>query len=165
MTDPTISTIDGLPALVVLDGGWRDEYAQIISDDGLEALSIMVFGDDLSFLRELTSLRGLVLNAGEVRDLSILEQLTDLKTLTLNVPSRPRMKLDFTVFERLTRLGMYWNLGFESVFACRGLKDLFVFGPPDPDLERFGQLTSLRRLEFSRVAVSSPFAEQGGSSR
>src|SRR3954447_25824452 len=99
--------MDGLPALVVPKGGWRDEYANVIEAHGLAVLSIMVRGDDLSFLEGL-SLRGLVLNAGEVRDLSPLLGLP-LEPLTLNTPSKPRLKLAFGEFPALRTLRMYWN--------------------------------------------------------
>lgn len=147
---PTIGEIDGLPALVVLEGGWRDEYSGVIETHGLAVLSIMVRGDDLSFLERLPSLRGLVLNAGEVRDLSPIQALGALETLTLNTPSKPRMELDFKAFGALETLRMYWNPGFESVFACESLRSLWMFGPPDADLARFGALPSLRRLELSQ---------------
>ncbi len=91
-----------------------------------------------------------MLNAGEVRDLSVLESLGSLETLTLNTPGKPRMPLDFGAFAALETLRMYWNPGFESVFGCSSLRSLWVFGPPDPDLARFGELTGLRRLEFSQ---------------
>jgi hypothetical protein len=113
-------------------------------------LSIALRGDDLSFLERLPGLRGLVLNAGEVRDLAPVAALRGLETLTLNTASKPRMALDFTAFERLRTLRMYWNAGFESVFACQSLESLFVFGPPDADLTRFGELATLRRLELSQ---------------
>jgi hypothetical protein len=154
---PTISEIDGLPALVVLEGGWRDEYANVIEAHSLAVLSIMVRGDDLSFLGRLPGLRGLVLNAGAVRDLSAVQALASLETLTLNTPSKPRLSLDFGAFPLLERLRMYWNPGFESVFSCRRLETLFVFGPPDADLARFGEMSGLKRLELSqgRKLVSS----------
>lgn len=147
---PTIGEIDGLPALVVLEGGWRDEYAAVIEAHDLAVLSIMVRGEDLSFLERLPSLRGLVLNAGEVRDLSPVQGLGALETLTLNTPSKPRLELDFTAFAGLTTLRMYWNPGLASVFASPSLRSLFVFGPPDADLARFGALPALRRLEVSQ---------------
>jgi len=150
LTQPTVGEIDGLPALVVLEGGWRDEYANVIEAHGLTVLSIMVRGGDLSFLSALPKLRGLVLNAGEARDLSPVQALAGLETLTLNVSSKPRMELDFGAFDLLERLRMYWNPGFESVFIARRLESLFVFGPPDADLGRFGALTGLRRLELSQ---------------
>jgi internalin A len=150
LTKPTIGEIDGLPALVVLEGGWREEYANVIEAHDLAVLSIMVRGDDLSFLARVPGLRGLVLNAGEVRDLAPVSALRDLETLTLNTASKPRMSLDFAAFERLRTLRMYWNAGFESVFACQTLESLFVFGPPDADLTRFGGISSLRRLELSQ---------------
>lgn len=145
---PTIADIDGLRALVVLEGGWRDEYEERLQD--LEALSISVRGDDLSFLERVPHLRGLVLNAGEARDLSPVAALRGLETLTLNVAAKPRIELDLSAFAALRTLRMYWNPGFESVFACRSLESLYVFGPPDPDLARFGQLPHLRRLELSQ---------------
>lgn len=145
---PTIADIDGLRALVVLEGGWRDEYEARLQD--LEALSISVRGDDLSFLERVPHLRGLVLNAGEARDLSPVAALRGLETLTLNVAAKPRIELDLSAFAALRTLRMYWNPGFESVFACRSLESLYVFGPPDPDLARFGQLPHLRRLELSQ---------------
>jgi hypothetical protein len=147
---PKVGEIDGLPALVVLEGGWRDEYADMIASRGLAVLSIMVRGDDLSFLERLPGLRGLVLNAGEVRDLSAVQSLLRLETLTLNTPAKPRLSLDFGAFPLLERLRMYWNPGFESVFSCRRLETLWVFGPPDADLTRFGGMSGLRRLELSQ---------------
>ena len=36
------------------------------------------------------------------------------------------------------------------MFACATLESLFVFGPPDADLARFGALRALRRLELSQ---------------
>jgi internalin A len=147
---PTIGEIDGLPALVVLEGSWRDEYADTMRRHGLAVLSIMVRGDDLSFLARVPELRGLVLNAGEVRDLSAVAGLARLETLTLNTPARPRMELDFGAFPLLERLRMYWNAGFESVFSARRLESLWVFGPPDADLARFGEIVGLRRLELSQ---------------
>jgi internalin A len=135
---------------VVLEGGWHDEYADVIEAHGLAVLSIMVRGDDLSFLGRVPRLRGLVLNAGEVRDLSPAQALSGLETLTLNTPSKPRMELDFGAFPLLERLRMYWNPGFESVFSCGRLETLWVFGPPDADLSRFGGMAGLRRLELSQ---------------
>jgi hypothetical protein len=142
---PTIGEIDGLPALVVLEGGWRDEYAALMRERGLAVLSIMVPGDDVSFLSGL-DLRGLVLNAGSVRDLSPLLGLP-LETLTLNTPAKPRLALDLGAFPTLRTLRMYWNPGF-SLDGSR-VESLFVFGPPDPDLARFSSLP-LRRLELSQ---------------
>ncbi len=147
---PTIGEIDGLPALVVLEGGWRDEYANVIDSHELAVLSIAVRGDDLTFLQRLPALRGLVLNAGEARDLSPVQALHALETLTLNTPGKPRMTLDFGAFAHLRTLRMYWNPGFDSVFDCATLESLFVFGPPDEDLARFGRLPRLRRLELSQ---------------
>jgi internalin A len=158
---PKIGEIDGLPALVVLEGGWRDEYADVIEAHGLAVLSITVRGDDLSFLARVPALRGLVLNAGEVRDLSPVQALGMLETLTLNTPAKPRMELDFGAFPLLERLRCYWNPGFESVFSCGRLETLWVFGPPDRDLSRFGAMAGLRRLELSqgRKLVSTAGAE------
>jgi internalin A len=147
---PTIGEIDGLPALVVLEGGWRDDYADVIDSHDLAVLSIAVRGDDLAFLERLPALRGLVLNAGEARDLSPVQKLHALETLTLNTPGKPRMTLDFSAFAHLRTLRMYWNPGLESVFDCTSLESLFVFGPPDADLARFGRLPRLRRLELSQ---------------
>jgi hypothetical protein len=162
---PAIGEIDGLPALVVLEGGWRDEYAKAIESHGLAVLSIMVRGDDLSFLERVPGLRGLVLNAGEVRSLAAVESLRGLETLTLNTPSKPRMELDFGAFPALRTLRMYWNPGFESVFAAASLESLFVFGPPDPDLRRFGALRGLRRLELSQGRTLASTAGVGAGVR
>lgn len=144
-----IGEVDGLPALVVLEGGWKDAYADVLAREGLSVLSIAVRGEDLSFLSKVPDLRGLVLNAGEVRDLSALEALRGLETLTLNTPSRPKLPLDFGSFPSLRVLRMYFNPGFESVFDRTSLESLWVFSPPDPDLSRFGALPALRRLELS----------------
>ncbi len=146
---PRVGEVDGLPALVVLEGGWKDSYARDMAAQGLSVLSIAVRGNDLSFLSRVPDLRGLVLNAGEVRDLSALEGLGSLETLTLNTPARPKLPLDFGSFPSLRVLRMYWNAGFESVFGCASLESLWVFSPPDPDLARFGTLPALRRLELS----------------
>ena len=162
---PTIGEIDGLPALVVLEGGWRDEYASMIEAHGLAVLSIAIRDDDLSFLERLPDLRGLVLNAGAVRDLSPVQGLTALETLTLNTSAKPRMPLDFGAFGRLRTLRMYWNAGFDSVFGCATLESLFVFGPPDEDLTRFGALTGLRRLELSQGRRLESTAGVGASVR
>jgi internalin A len=159
----TIGEIDGLPALVVLEGGWRDEYARTISEQGLEVLSIRE--DDLSFLAQLPRLRGLVLNAGGVRDLGPVQELHGLETLTLNTPAKPRLDLDFTAFGSLRTLRMYWNPGFASVFGCATLESLFVFGPPDADLTRFGTLPRLRRLELSQGRRLTSTAGVGGNVR
>jgi internalin A len=159
---PTIGEIDGLPALVVLEGGWRDEYASVIEAHSLAVLSITVRGDDLSFLARVPRLRGLVLNAGEVRDLSAVAGLTHLETLTLNTASKPRMDLDLASFEALRTLRMYWNPGLESVFAATALESLFVFGQPDADLTRYGSLPNLRRLELSQGRKLLSTAGVGG---
>jgi internalin A len=146
---PKISEIDGLPALIVLNGGWRPEYAHTMEREGLTALSIRVPDDRIDFLRALPDLRGLTLSAWEARDLQPLEGLTNLEVLTLNLPKRPRLSLDFNAFPSLRSLAVYWNPGFESLFSCGGLERLWMFGPPDGDLERFADLQSLRRLEVS----------------
>ncbi|WP_028063370.1 hypothetical protein [Solirubrobacter soli] len=159
----TIGEIDGLPALVVLEGGWRDEYARTISERGLEVLSIRE--DDLSFLAQVPRLRGLVLNGGGVRDLSPVARLGALETLTLNTPSKPKLPLDFGAFGALKTLRMYWNPGFESVFDCGSLESLFVFGPPDADLTRFGAFGRLRRLELSQGRKLTSTAGLGASVR
>jgi hypothetical protein len=145
-----VGDVDGLPALVVLEGGWKDSYADVMAAEGLSVLSIAVRGDDLSFLARLPDLRGLVLNAGEVRDLAPVEALGRLETLTLNTPTTPKLPLDFGAFEALRILRMYWNAGFASVFSCATLESLYVFSQPDPDLSRYGALGALRRLELSQ---------------
>ena len=117
-----IGEVDGLPALVVLEGGWKDAYADVLAREGLSVLSIAVRGEDLSFLSKVPDLRGLVLNAGEVRDLSALEALRGLETLTLNTPSRPKLPLDFGSFPSLRVLRMYFNPGFESVYDRTSLE-------------------------------------------
>ena len=142
--------VDGLPALVVPEGGWKDAYADVMASQGLSVLSIAVRGDDLSFLARVPELRGLVLNAGEVRDLSAVQALGGLETLTLNTPTKPKLPLDFTAFPALRVLRMYWNAGFESVFGCAALESLYVFSQPDADLSRYGALGALRRLELSQ---------------
>jgi internalin A len=119
--------------------------------------------DDLSFLAQLPSLRGLVLNGGGVRDLSPVERLHGLETLTLNTPAKPKLPLDFSAFGSLKTLRLYWNPGFESVFSCTTLESLFVFGPPDPDLARFGALPRLRRLELSQGRKLTSTAGVGAS--
>jgi internalin A len=162
---PTIGEIDGLPALVVLEGGWRDEYANVIEAHGLAVLSIAIRDGDLSFLSRLPALRGLVLNAGAVRDLSPVGELRRLETLTLNTPAKPRLELDFASFPALRTLRMYWNPGFESVFGCAAMESLFVFGPPDADLARFGTLPRLRRLELSQGRKLASTAGVGASVR
>jgi hypothetical protein len=146
---PKIAEIRDRPALVVPAGGWRDEYAELMRREKVNVLSIRVADQDVAFLQRIPDLRGLVLNAGAVRDLTPISLLRDLETLTLNVPHKPRLALDFSKFQKLVQLGMYWNPGFESVFNCRSLEELFVFAPPDHDLARFGELTDLRRLELS----------------
>ena len=151
MTQPTIGEIDGLPALVVLEGGWRDEYANVIEAHGLAVLSIMVRGGDLSFLSALPKLRGLVLNAGEARDLSPVQALhgagdADAQHLLQAAHGAGLRR----VRRCCERLRMYWNPGFESVFTARRLESLFVFGPPDADLAPLRRLTGLRRLELSQ---------------
>jgi hypothetical protein len=138
--------IGGLPGLFVERGEWEPWYADIIDREGLTALSIRVWRDDLTFLDQLPQLRGLVLNAWEVRDLSIVERLAELEYLVLNTPRRPRLPLNFSAFLRLRSLSVIWNPGFESLFSCRGLETLTVSSPPDGDLERFGDFAALRRL-------------------
>jgi len=146
---PFVSERTGLQTLVLATAGWKDEYLEVIHSERVQALAIRVPDDGLSFLGRLTELRGLTLSAGSVRQLATLEALTELEDLTLNTLHRPKMPVDFGAFSKLKRLGIYWNPGFESVFACEQLQSLFMFGPPDADLTRFGGLQGLRRLEFS----------------
>src|SRR4051794_29198478 len=147
---PRVADIDGHRCLVVARGGWEAEYRQWIDRQGLTGLSIRVSDGDAEFLRDLPHLRVLVLSAGEVRDLRAVESLRDLESLTLNTPRRPKLALDFSAFPRLASFGGYWNDGFPSLFDCRRLARLFVFGPPDVDLTRFGALTTLERLELGQ---------------
>jgi hypothetical protein len=146
----TVGEIDGLPALVIHEGGWRDEYADVIAQRELAVLSIRVLDGDLSFLARVPQLRGLVVTSGAVRDLSPVQALTRLETLTLNVPAKPRLELDFGAFPLLETVRMYWNPGLASITGHGRVSSLFVFGPPDADLERFSGMAGLRRLEFSQ---------------
>jgi hypothetical protein len=73
--------------LAVATGGWKDEYLEVIGRKRVEALAIGVPDDDLSFLGQLTDLRGLTLNSGSVRQLANLQALTKLEDLTLNTPT------------------------------------------------------------------------------
>jgi internalin A len=134
--------------------------------DGVQvSVLLSIREDDVSFLAQIPSLRGLVLNGGGVRDLSPVQALGALETLTLNTPAKPKLPLDFAAFPALKTLRMYWNAGFESVFGCESLEALFVFGPPDPDLARFGTLPRLRRLEVSQGRKLVSTAGVGGSVR
>lgn len=149
MSQGEVAEIDGFRALVLLESSWDRSVLRRIDEERLDALSVRVEGTEVDFLRGFPHLKGLVLNAGRARDLSVLHELSDLETLTLNIPSRPRLQLDFSAFPRLRRLGLYWNPGFESISALANLEELFVFNPPDPDLGRFATLGALRRLELS----------------
>ncbi len=152
MTEPIVRFVDldGARTLLVQSGGWREEYANLIHEQQLTGLSLALRDEvNVDFLCRLPNLEVLVVT-GDVRDLRAISHLQDLRTLTLNVPSRPKIPLDLASLPRLTDLGCYWNDGFSSLFDCAGLRNLFLFNPPDVDLSRIGTLTSLERLELSQ---------------
>jgi hypothetical protein len=166
VTTPTISEIDGLPALVVLEGGWRDKYANVIEAHELVVLSITVRGDGVSFLERLPGLRGLVvLNAGSIGDLSPVASLTQLETLASSRSDcgstsssnaaiescRKLATLDAVAGRPLTRLKVANCGDIASLAPLRGMDELEEFFAWESTRSVDGDLSVLAALPRPRA--------------
>lgn len=146
-----VRELQGVSTLVVVER-WRAEFVDEAVARGVRGLSIRVTAEaDLDVLGDLPELELLVVQAGtQIRDLSAIEELRSLWRLSLALPSRPKLPLDLTSLPLLRDLGITWNPGFESLFACTGLEVLNIANPPDVDFGRFAPLSGLKKLVVSQ---------------
>lgn len=134
----------------VLTEPWTSRCAEVMRNEGAEYLRLnRTLGaryHDLTFLADLTALRGVEIYDHTVDDVSPLLELGQIELLGLECRFR---KIDFAAhFPDLRFASFSWRPGCETLFNCRSLEFLFPARFPFEDLTPLSQLSSLRRLHI-----------------
>lgn len=144
---------------LVLKDSWSDDFIDVIKTENVSVLRLtesMGWKEkDISFLEKLQGigLRGVEVYAWDVKDITPLQYLPELEYIGLQ--SEFTKAPDFSAFENLTHLFLFWRLKAKTVFDCFGLKLLNVVNYPDADFKNLKNMTGLRRLQItSRKLVS-----------
>lgn len=132
---------------------WNDETARAAAEAGIVGLSVGPANSDLSFLKDLSHLRGLsYLHDGA--DIGPIHHLTNLKTLGMYNMRGP--KVDFTCFPNLEKCNLgLWSPTVSRVFEARSLRELCLDGLPNKHLSGIANLTELRRLTIFSGSIET----------
>lgn len=89
----------------------------------------------------------------DLKDVRGIHALANLRELSLD--THPSVPIDFSALPRLERLFFRWRPGSDSLFASASLRSLYLYGYPDRDLSRIGQLGTLEDLTVNSRKVAS----------
>jgi hypothetical protein len=132
---------------LILKGEWHSRMADVMRIEGISAMSISGYagwkGVDLDFLREVPFLERLSLIVLNRVNIDGIYSLHDLKDFSIGYNKK---RIDFTKFQSLERASLSWSTGYESLFACKSLRDVAIARLPEdrvPSLSRLSKLESL----------------------
>ncbi len=157
---------NGIGKVLILKGAWSDEVSVYMQDNGISALrltdSFGFKGHDLSFLPELSFLRGLELYCWDAKGIKIIESLPQLELLGLQYKST--QKIDLSAFSKLRVALITWSKGLGSLLELTSLEKLNIQNYPHSNLEPITSMVTLKQLYLtSRKLESLKGIEQLGS--
>lgn len=143
---------DWLPGqCMVLRGPWRDEFRPVI--DGKSVLSLRLSrsmgwrAQEIDFVADIPSLRGMEIYHSDIRDISALWALKKLEHIGLECNFNRAG--DFTQFPKLARCFIRWRSNARTVLHARALQHLNVIGYPYSNLKPLNALNKLKILKLT----------------
>ena len=150
---------DGFGPCLVLKGPWSDSYIDVIRKKNISVLRLtesMGWREkSITFLERLQGLglRGVEIYAWDVKDITPLQYLPELEYIGLQTEFTKAP--DFSEFQDLTHIFLFWRSQAKTVFACDSLSLLNIVNYPSEDLKDIQKMSGLRRLQLtSRKLVS-----------
>jgi hypothetical protein len=148
---------DGFGKVFIPHGPWQPLFAEIVSREQIAVVRLSAAmgwqGTDLSFLAQLTELRGIEIYAWDIRDASVISKLSTLRLVGLQADLRTR--IDLALLPALEVVKATWKKAIDSVFACKTLRYLNLVNYPAADLSSVAGMTSLTRLALTSRHLSS----------
>ncbi|PIE46533.1 MAG: hypothetical protein CSA42_08050 [Gammaproteobacteria bacterium] len=143
--------------VMVLTGSWEKAYSKIIGSQKIFALRLSESAgwksDDLSFVAELTQLRGIEIYSWKVKDIKPIQDLINIESIGLQCEFEEQ--IDFSVFNNLIDCHLMWRPKCESLFSCTSLKTLNIDKYPYQDFIGLKSLTLLERLQITSRKLES----------
>lgn len=142
---------------LVLTAPWEEGFKSVIEQENISVLRLSQSagwkGDNISFLSELSGLRGVEVYAWGIKDLTPLQSVVGLEYLGLQCEFTKAP--DFSIFENLKICKLVWRPKAKTVFSCSGLSLLNIVNYPSEDLNDIKHMQALERLQLtSRKLVS-----------
>jgi len=150
---------DGFGSCLVLQQMWSNDFVDLIKKENISVLRLSESagwkGKDISFLEQLqgTDLRGVEVYAWDVKDLTPLQYLPRLETIGLQAEFTKAP--DFSTFNNLTHLFLYWRPKAITVFGCSGLQRLNIVNYPLEDLKKLNNIAGLKHLQLTSKKLLS----------
>ena len=150
---------DGFGPCLVLKGPWSDFYMDVIRNKNIAVLRLTESmgwkGKNISFLEKLhgLGLRGVEIYAWEVKDITPLQYLPELEYIGLK--TKFTKAPDFSIFQSLTHVLLFWRPKAKTVFDCDGLRLLNIVNYPSKDLKDIQKMSGLRRLQLTSKKLVS----------
>ena len=139
-----------------LRSSWDTKIAEVMRQRGIRELELNYAkgfaGRDVSFLREMTWLQGLVLTHRTLEDDSPVQELHGLRLLELNTYCQN--PIEFAQFPELEECALEWRRGATSLFQCNSLQRLFVNAYSGKVADSFGKLRNLTELSIANGSLS-----------
>ncbi|MCK5581621.1 MAG: hypothetical protein KAJ18_10165 [Candidatus Omnitrophica bacterium] len=126
-------------------------------------------GSDLSLLKDIKQLRSFELIDYQASDISVINELIELRSLKIN--SSRNDVIDCSNFSNLEEISLEWFPNAKSLFDCVSLKSIFVnsckienltvfnklhnlevLRLKSPNIERIGDISSLKNLKFIELS-------------
>lgn len=142
---------------LVLTAPWSGGIKSIIEKENISVLrlsqSVGWKGDDISFLKELPSLRGVEVYSWGVKDLTPLQSLKELEYLGLQCEFSKAP--DFSDFKSLKICKLLWRPKAKTIFSCSSLSLLNIVNYPSGDLTDIESMKDLQRLQLTSKKLVS----------
>jgi Leucine-rich repeat (LRR) protein len=144
----------------VIGSPWNDQIAEAVKSKACVELELNHAkgwkGEDLSFLAAMPELRAISILDFKIKSVVPVHHLHELRSLEIitycNTP------ISFSSFPHLESCSLEWRRGSDSLFACRGLRDLFLNKCVCSDLMKFKSLSKLESLAM----LNSPLVSLSG---
>jgi hypothetical protein len=144
------------PRLVVT-GAWNPSIRNVLLSEGIRELMLNYArgweGADLSFLRDLDELIGLVLIHRTLSDDSVVQELHQLRQLQLSTSCSNA--IDFSKLHFLEDCALRWRYGINDLFQSRIMQRLYISDSPDQTFEKYSRLGALESLSLSGGSLES----------
>lgn len=142
---------------MVLTGPWKNAYKLILDRENVSVLRLsqsMGWQDkDISFVSNLTNLRGIEVYAWDIKDISPIQDLVDLEFIGLECGFTKG--IDFSIFPNLNICKLRWRAKAKSLFSCSSLRELNVINYPNSDLTALVEMKYLERLQLTSRSLLS----------
>jgi len=103
-------------------------------------------GETLDFLAEAGALDALEVIDMTIRDIGGIHRQSSL--IRLKLSTYDKSPVDLSAFPRLESCFLEWRTGADSVFSSSSLRELYINGFPDEDLQRVSSLELLHSLRL-----------------